>query len=166
MIACGDLPRPIRLHTNKKGSRPTKPARASQRGREPSHTSTNCTDSCVQRPSRALLGSRQHSSDTPPQGGATMARHHRDETTRLTRMSSYGKRRTSRLLRRADLAAENRRRAPLTQTCPADLACMPSKKGKARHDVHRQHTTGGVSRAGNAAALSARSLLGILLRSP
>jgi hypothetical protein len=46
------------------------------------------------------------------------------------------------MLRRADLAAENRGRAPLTQTCPADLACMPSKKGKARHITQ----TGGIPR--------------------
>jgi hypothetical protein len=140
MIACRDPLRPIRLHANKKGSRPTKPARASQRGREPSHTSTNCTDPCVQRPSRALLGPRQHSSGTLPQGETKTVRHHGDETTRVTRMSSYGKRRTSRVLRRADLAAENRGRAPLTQTCPADLACMPSKRGKARHTTQTGDT--------------------------
>jgi hypothetical protein len=50
---------------NKKGSRPTKPARASQWRESQTTHRPSCTDPCVQCPSRALLGSQQHPGETP-----------------------------------------------------------------------------------------------------
>ena len=124
---------------------PTKKALAQRSQREPydaggsqPHIYETAIGPCVQRPSRALLGSRQHLGETRV-GKSTSARH-RGENRTAQRMSSYGKRRTSRMLRHADAPPKTRGRAPLTQTCPADLACMPSKRGKARYN--RQYTHG------------------------
>lgn len=134
-----------------------------QEGAKP-HVNLLATSPCVQRPSRASLGSRQHLGETRV-GKSTSARHRshrpakdrpaRDHTAQ--RMSSYGKRRTSRMLRRAGRAAENsgaglRSHKPVRRILHA---CPPKQE---KHD-----TTD--STRGRTLRLCARSPLKILLRS-